>query len=377
MKIVIDARLYGLENGGIGRYIVNLISQLQKIDKKNSYQIILRKKYYKKLKLNKNFKKKEFDHRHYSIAEQLKLPKVLEDLNPDLVHFPHFNIPIRYKGDFVVTIHDLLMHRQKGVEATTLSPLKYKIKRLGYRKVIDSAIVKSRFIITPTKYVMADIAQKYDCVKDKIKPIYEGIDPKFKKTTDKNADKILQRYKIRMPYFVYAGSAYPHKNLKRAIEATVHLNEKQNCGLIIITSKNIFRQRLQRVISNFEANKHVKLLGFVSDDELSAIYQKSVGFLYPSLEEGFGLPGLEAIQVGTLALVSDIPVFKEVYGESAYYFNPFNFESITKAMADVLKMKPKNRRAHISKARKFIKKYSWEKTVAETLKVYEKATTAK
>lgn len=373
MKVVIDARLYGLENGGIGRYIVNLIEELQKIDKKNSYLIILRKQYYKKLKLNKNFKKKEFDYRHYSMAEQLKLPKVLKDLSPDIVHFPHFNVPIRYRSKFVVTIHDLLMHRQKGVEATTLSPFKYIIKRFGYRKVIDSAIINSKYIITPSKHVKADIAQKYASTKDKIKPIYEGIGPKFKKTTDKKAGKILQKHKIKTPYFVYTGSAYPHKNLKRAVEAIVQLNNIQDCGLVVITSKNIFRQRLQKIISELDANKHVKLLGFVSDDELSAIYQKSVGFLYPSLEEGFGLPGLEAIQAGTTALVSDIPVFKEIYGESAYYFNPFNFESISKAMVDVLQMKPAKRKSYIKKAQESIKKYSWEKMALETLKIYEKA----
>ena len=373
MNIVIDARLYGLENGGIGRYIVNLIAELQKNDKKNNYQIILRKKYYNQLKLSKNFKKHEFDHRHYSITEQIKLPKTLKGLNPDIVHFPHFNVPVRYEKKFVVTIHDLLMHRQKGVDATTLSPFKYKIKRLGYRKVIDNAIEKSKYIITPTKHVKADIVQRYKFAEDKIKPIYEGVDSKFKKVSSKKSDQTLKKFKITRPYFVYVGSAYPHKNLKRAIEAIVYLNKEHETKFIIVSSKNVFTQRLENLISDLNAKEYVKLLGFMPDEDLSILYKSSAGFLYPSLEEGFGLPGLEAIQAGTIALASDIPVFKEVYGDAALYFNPFNFESIAKSMLDVIKMKSDKRNYHIAKAQKHIKKYSWQKMAKDTLKVYEKA----
>src|SRR3990167_9619406 len=101
MRIVIDARLYGLENAGLGRYTMNLVQELAKLDKENEYVVLLRKKYFNELKLPRNWQKIEADFRHYSLTEQLKLPKMIKNIKPDLVHFPHFNIPLFFRGKYV------------------------------------------------------------------------------------------------------------------------------------------------------------------------------------------------------------------------------------------------------------------------------------
>ena len=131
MRILIDARLYGLENAGLGRYLINLIQELGKIDIKNEYVLLLRKKYFNSLNLSANWKKVLADFPHYGFAEQLKLPALISNLHPDVVHFPHFNAPIFYKGNYVVTIHDMLMHKSVGLAATTLPAPLYFLKRLG------------------------------------------------------------------------------------------------------------------------------------------------------------------------------------------------------------------------------------------------------
>src|SRR3990172_3279072 len=109
MKIAIDARLYGLENTGIGRYTMGLIKGLTQEDRKNNYLILLREKYFRSLRLPSNWEKVRAEFKHYGFAEQYKLPGLLKSLRPDLTHFVHFNVPITYKEPFVVTIHDLLM----------------------------------------------------------------------------------------------------------------------------------------------------------------------------------------------------------------------------------------------------------------------------
>lgn len=174
MNILIDARLYGLENAGLGRYVVNLINELTQIDLKNNYTIVLRKKYFDSLVFPSNFKKILFDHRHYSLMEQLKLPSLINDVKPDLVHFPHFNIPILYKGDFIVTIHDILMHNQKGFEATTLNPINYLFKRMGYKYIFGLAVRQSKKIIVPSNAVKKDLLNYYKIGEDKVEVIYEG-----------------------------------------------------------------------------------------------------------------------------------------------------------------------------------------------------------
>jgi glycosyltransferase involved in cell wall biosynthesis len=371
MKIALDARLYGLENTGIGRYTMGLVRGLSRQDRKNSYFILLRKKYFRALNLPANWEKIEAEFRHYSFAEQYKLPKLLESLRPEVTHFVHFNVPVTYKKPYVVTIHDLLMHRQKGLSATTLPAPIYYLKRLGYKGVFASAVRNSKKIIVPSKAVKEEILNYYQVPPEKVSVTYEGIDSLPASQSEK---KVLEKYKLmRGQYFIYTGNAYPHKNLERAIEATSLLNKRieKKYVFAIVCARNIFVQRLEKKIARAKAKDFVKNLGFVPDSELGALYKNSVAFLYPSLSEGFGLPGLEAILSGTLPIVSNIPVLKEIYKDNAVYFNPYDFSSIEKAMEDVLSMDTEVRAEFIIKGQEFAKGYSWDKMAGETLKVYE------
>lgn len=373
MRILIDARLYGLENAGLGRYTVSLVENLKKLDKKNNYVILLRKKYFELLKFPKNWKKVAADFRHYSFKEQLELPKIIAKEKPDLVHFLHFNVPVSYKGDFVVTIHDLLMHKQKGKEATTLPQLTYRLKRLGYRLVFKSAVTKSKKILVPSLYVKEELCGYYKIDKDKVVVTFEGVD--HVPLPSSSGQKVLEKYRINLPYFIYTGNAYPHKNLKRAVEGIYFLNKNSDKRylFVIISSRNIFIERLKKLIKESGAQKYVRLLGFVPDTEMAVLYNNSLAFLYPSLSEGFGLPGLEAIKAGTLALVSDIPVFKEVYKDAANYFNPHDFSAIERQMRRVIDMDPAKRQKLLRYGQKFVKRYSWQKMAKETLRVYNEA----
>lgn len=173
-------------------------------------------------------------------------------------------------------------------------------------------------------------------------------------------------------YFIYAGNAYPHKNLNRLIEAMVLLNKnsEEKITLKIASSRNVFIKRLEAVARKLNAVGYVELLGFVPDEELKEVYKNSVAFVFPSLSEGFGLPGIEAMEAGTLVLASDIPVFKEVYKDAAIYFNPYDFSSIEKALQNVLALSAEERQSKISYAQKFVTRYSWQKMAKKTLKVY-------
>lgn len=373
MKILIDARLYGLENAGLGRYAVNLIDQISKIDRENQYVLLLRKKYLEELDLPDNFKKILADFRHYSLKEQLLLPKIIIDERPDLVHFPHFNVPVFFSGKFVVTIHDLLMHKGKGKEATTLPPYLYALKRMGYKAVFKKAALNSQKIIVPSQTVKEEVVKYYKVPEDKVMVTYEGVDDFW--FGKRKPESALEKYGLKeSKYFIYTGNAYPHKNLKRAIEATVEINKDgREVIFAIVSSRNVFTQKLEEMIRELNAQECVKLLGFVPDDELKELYSQSFGFVYPSLSEGFGLPGLEAMASGTVSVVSTIPVFKEVYKDTAIYFNPFDFSSIAQAMKYVIDLTQLKRKELIEKGKNLAKTYSWEKMAKETLQVYNDA----
>ena len=372
MRILIDARLYGLENAGLGRYTINLVGELAKIDEKNDYVVLLRKKYFENLKLPKNWKKVLVDFRHYTLAEQIKLPPIIKKENPDLVHFLHFNAPIFYKGKFIVTIHDLLMQSHRGAKATTLPAYIYYPKQIGAKYVFKKTVHSALRLIVPSRAVKKEVVEYYHLDSDRVVVTYEGVDPRLS-DAEQTGDKILRKYKLSKPYFIYTGNAYPHKNLERAICAIVHLNKSgKNVIFTVTSSRDLFTQRLENLIKQFKAENHVKLLGFVPDLDLSTLYKNSVAFLFPSLSEGFGLPGLEAMAAGTLVLASDIPVFREVYKDVPIYFDPYSVELIEKSMEKVIKMKPSERARIITKGKKLAEKYSWSKMAQETLKIYNR-----
>lgn len=369
MKILIDARLYGLENAGLGRYLVNLISSLQKIDNKNDYLIILRKKYFKKLNFNKNFRKILFDVGHYSIREQLLFPKIIKKENPDIVHYPHFNISVFCNKPFVVTIHDLLMHKQKGKEATTLPMPVYLFKRLFYKFIFKNAIKKSKHIIVPSNFVKREIVNFYKIDQEKITVAHEGVDFDYKNNLDLN--NFLSQNNINKPYFLYVGNAYPHKNLKKTINAFAELQNTKKINFVIVSARNIFVKRLLTFVETNGYKKFIKIVGYVPDRILAELYKQSTGFIYPSISEGFGLQGLEAMILKTICLSSDIEAFREIYEDNAVYFDPFSKSSIKNAILKVVHLSDSEKENMIEKAYNFAKKYSWDKMAESTLEVYE------
>lgn len=370
MKILIDARMYGLENTGIGKYVMELLTNLTDVDSSNNYFIILRNKYYKELIFPNNFKKIKGDFRQYSFSEQFLIPKIIREVKPDLVHFPHFNIPLVFGGKYIVTIHDLLMHKQKGFEATTLNPIMYLIKRSAYRLVFDRGVKKAVKIIVPSETVKKELLGYYQIPPEKVSVTLEGVSDLAGSIS---ASQLAEKYKIKKPYFIYTGNAYPHKNLKRLIDALSSLNKERSekVSLVIVSARSFFMVRLEKLIKKLGASPFVKLLGFIPDGELGALYKGSVGFIFPTLSEGFGIPGLDAMQARTLVLCSEIPVLKEIYKDHAIYFNPFDFTSIEMGMEQALDLSSEERESIVSSANDFVKRYSWHKMAQETLRVYE------
>ena len=260
------------------------------------------------------------------------------------------------------------MHKFTGGEATTRSPVRYMIWRFGYFTAFATAVHASKQIIVPSKFVRDEITDYYNIGKDKIVVTYEGVDDAIKVTAKEN---VLEKYKIKHPYFIYSGSAYPHKNLETAIKAIKILNDKGKKVLLVITSsRTVFTQRILKSAEEIGAKGYVKHIGFVSDSDLASLYNNSLAYVYPTLSEGFGLPGLEAMSASTLVIASDIKVLREVYGDSAIFFDPNSTADLVKVMNKVIELSADKREEYTKKSKGFIKKYSWEKMTKETIKSY-------
>jgi len=377
MKIVIDARMYGLEHAGIGRYVMNLVSQLEKLDEKNEYIILLRKKYYQKLKFkNKRFKKVLVEIPHYSFKEQIFLPGILKKIKPDLTHFPHFNVPIFWQGKYVITIHDLIKHQSRGIETTTRPTPLYWLKYIVYQLTVFSAVKRAIKIITPSKWWKKELVKRYHLKPGKIMVTYEGAGEFLKKKPTISGSAALKKYGITKPFVIYTGSLYPHKNVLRLVEAIIRLNKQgKRLSLVIACARNVFLERFKKEVEKAKGLSMVVLVGFVPDEELIALYQEAEAFVTPSLLEGFGLPGLEAMAAGLPVISSNASCLPEIYGQAAVYFDPLDVNDMAEKIK-LIREDDKKRQKLKKLGLELVERYSWQRMAKETLRVYDESCTS-
>jgi glycosyltransferase involved in cell wall biosynthesis len=171
---------------------------------------------------------------------------------------------------------------------------------------------------------------------------------------------------------MYVGNAYPHKNLEKLIEAFIAFKKesKDEVKLILVGKDDYFYKRLRDRIEK-EKLENIIIKHNVSDEELFTLYTHALAFVSPSLMEGFGLPPLEAMSASCSVLVSDIPSFREVCQESAFYFDPSSKESLKQQLQFVYNLDHKKKEAHIQNGLNRVKEFSWKRMAEQTLKVYE------
>lgn len=367
MRIGIDARLWS--ETGVGRYIRNLVWELQKLDTKNEYVLFVKTgSQNESLKIsNKNWKVVETDIHWHSLAEQAKFPNLLYRENLDLMHFPYFSLPILYAKPFVVTIHDLIINHFPTGKASTLPYPFYMMKRFGYKMVMDHAIKNSAKIIVPLNAVKEEIIKEYDISGEKIAVTYEGVENNSKSENQKAKKLDLKKY------FLYVGNAYPHKNLDFLIDGFMQFRKSssENVDLILVGKDDYFYRRLKQKITE-QKLENIIFKHNVSDEELFTFYKNATAFVSASLMEGFGLPPLEAMSVSCPVILSAIPSFKEVCADTAFYFDPKNTESLNEQLRLVYDLDHKTKQEKLQKGLKRVEVFSWHTMAEQTLDLYNK-----
>jgi glycosyltransferase involved in cell wall biosynthesis len=340
--------------------------------------LLVRKNKYEEIEneYGKSFKIVIADYSHYSLGEQIFLPLQLIKLRPNLVHFPHFNVPLFYFGKYIITVHDLIKHQSRGPQTTTRWQPVYWFKYLAYRFLVWRVVGVAQKIIVPSFWTKKELINHFNLSENKITVTYEGIDDKFKvaKWQSGKVKNILEKYHVVKPFVVYTGSLYPHKNISRLLEAIKLLNPSKslNLQLVIVCARNVFYERFRQQIQKMGAGKQVVLAGFIPDEELAIIYGQAEAFVFPSLIEGFGLPGLEAMAAGLPVVASNSSCLPEIYGDAALYFNPLDCQDMAEKILEAAR-NPLTRNKLIKNGYRQIVKYSWEKMARETLEVYRES----
>lgn len=359
MHIVIDARII---NSTTGTYVERLLYYLQDIDTANRYTILVPSKDIDFFRPhNKNFTVIVADFKNYSFGEQIGFKKLLDNLEPDLVHFCMPQQPILYSGKHITTVHDLILLQTYNSDKNWL---RFHLKQFVGRFVFKRIGRTSAHIITPTQWVKDDYQKFSGISESKITVTLEGADV----FTDK-----IKKYKHPFKhYLLYVGQQSDYKNIRRLGDAHQQLLEKYpDLGLILVGKKTAAHLKNEAYFRR-KQYKNIHFTDFVENSQRDYLFKNCSVYVFPSLMEGFGLPGLEAMGYGAPVASSNASCLPEVYGDAAHYFNPTSADDIARAITDILE-NPSLRKALIQKGYKQLKKYSWKRMAQQTYNIYMKA----
>ncbi len=357
--IAIDARII---NSSTGRYVERLLHYLAQVDTINHYSVLLLEKdkdYWTPTTDNFSVVVANFD--QYSLSEQIGFKKLLDDLAPDLVHFCMPQQPVLYKGPKVTTIHDLTLLKVYNSDKNWLV---YHFKQMVGHFVFKRVIATSKHIITPSDFSKNEIIAFDHHAEGKITTTHLAADL---------SEDTPQPYELPFKQFImYVGQQSDYKNIRRLGAAHQRLIRKYpELGLVLVGSKNDSASMNEEFFTS-KGYKNIVFTGFLPDAQLNWLYKHAAAYVFPSLMEGFGFPGLEAMGHGTPVVSSNTTSLPEIYGDAAHYFDPTDTTDMARAIDEVIDNELL-RRTLIEEGHTQFKKYSWHKTAEQTHQIYSDA----
>jgi glycosyltransferase involved in cell wall biosynthesis len=290
-----------------------------------------------------------------------------------VVHFlSHLDAPARVGPRTVLTVHDLIAQRLAELYGQGKSGPRFRAERWLETRCLFGAAA----IIAPSECTRRDLAELYGVDPGRVRVIPEAADPELRPPEDPaEQEAVLQRHGLagRRPYFLYLGGIDQRKDWRTLLAALARLKGRRPGFCLALAGKiEGDRQypRLTAETSRLGLEDEVRLLGFVPDADLPALFAGSAAFVFPSLYEGFGLPPLEAMACGAPVVAARASAVPEVVGEAGLLVEPGRPEELAQALEAVL-ARPElaARLAEQGRARAAL--FSWRRAAAQTLAVYE------
>lgn len=295
MKLAVDCRMIG--SGGIGTYFLSIVPYLQE-----KFECIFfgnPEIIEKNIKIDSNSKILSCLISPFSIKELFLFPsKLIKTINScDAYYTPYCNIPNGIKIPVFSTIHDVVF--------LDISNLTSKSGCLIRKFFYQRAINKSKCIFTVSQFSAERIKHHLKIKKTPVIVTYNSVPEWFKNQNFEN---------IQKSDLLFVGNIKPHKGLHILVQAFFNARKKGFEGkLFIVGNAENFRTTDSSILEKITSSKDIVFTGKISDEELRNLYHKSALLIQPSLYEGFGMPPLEALFCGTNVILSDIPVFTEIY----------------------------------------------------------------
>ena len=360
MKIGFDAKRAFNNSTGLGNYSRSIIQSLSENNKHHDIYLFTPTK--NSSLFNPDLENIQIITPKKGINKQLwrfkTIKSDLKKLDIDIFHGLSNEIPLGIQTKTVVTIHDLLF-------------LKYPhfynfFDRRIYKYKSKMACQKADKIIAISKQTKDDIIKYYNINPEKIHVIYQSCHRDFinRKPEDEIEESIQKE--LKTPYFLYVGSIEKRKNLIFLLEA---LKQTKNMRVICVGYKTEYYKKVQNFIIKNNLKTKVSFLDIKKPNILSILYQKSRGLIYPSIDEGFGIPIIEAMYSQVPVIISDQNVFQEIGGKDAYYFKKNNIESLIQQMEKTWS-KSTERNNRIQKNFEYVQKFNEKKQSNEIMNIY-------
>jgi glycosyltransferase involved in cell wall biosynthesis len=361
MKIAFDLRRIG--NPGIGRYMKCLTESIVAQAPEHEYLLILPPNgedlvgVPQAARICPRLK-------YYSFREQIELPRILSRHKIDLLHAPHFLLPLVRPCPAVATIHDVIY-------LAWPQDLPSFAGRLYYRAMMNACSRLATRIITDSEYSKSEIVRYLRADPAKIEVIYPGVDPGFHRVTDPaRLDAVRSRYGIDRDYILCVGIYKPRKNhagLLRALQR--FLESGRRAQLVIAGPMAEGEPALRRLAVELGVAKHVVFTGFVDESDLCALYSAAAVCACPSFYEGFGFTALEAMACDAPVVCSSATSLPEVAGTAALYSDPHDPEQMASQLLRVFS-DAALRNSLIEQGRQNLQRFNWADTARQTLAVY-------
>jgi glycosyltransferase involved in cell wall biosynthesis len=363
MIVGIDGRsLEEIEITGIGEYTKNLLQGLSSSGIRCNLYCT---KIPKKINIPKNVDIKILKAKNKYHFEQLCLSRELSKNPPDLYHATGGSgVPLFYKGVSVLTVHDLIPITKRGYFEDSAFPALSK-KMFSFN--VKNAIQKAKKIISISKTTKKNIIKTIHIKGKKIKVIYPGVSvPK------KINYAIIKKLGLGKNSFILNnGGIDKRKNLEGLIRSLSLVRKIYPDIKLVITGNNVsYEKFLIALAKKIGVEKNTIFTGFISREALWALIKKSDFLCYPSEDEGFGLPIIEAIEAKKPIILSNIPVFIEIAGDFGLFVNKASPQEIAKKIIELKKDKGLQKNL-VKKSLSKKGVFSWEKTIRETIMLYK------
>jgi glycosyltransferase involved in cell wall biosynthesis len=282
----------------------------------------------------------------------------------DLVHGPDARV-VGGSLPQVVTLHDLF-----SLKSESYSDDAFRAKKAGRYAEIAA---KAARVCCVSESTARDAMTILGIPRERIAVTPLGVDPWFSPRAEEDRAPVLERLGVRPPYVLFVGLAQPRKNLETIATVFGRLAARKDDLTLVIAGDDGYPEgRLHALLEQTGAVDRVKRTGYVSEAELPALYSAAGLLLFPSRDEGFGLPVLEAMACGCPVVASDRGALPEVVGDGGLCFPPDAFDAIEEAAARLLEDEGA-RMDQIARGRLRAAQFSWARTAQATLEAYRGA----